>query len=262
MTSLYRCAPFVALTVFLSLGCNAKDGKPGANPATPDAGKKTADQKADFSTSATQLAKDFLGDEKAATDKYTGKVIEIEGIVHTANPIIGKPGMFILEGAKKNEKDILGLNVYCSCPAGQENKVAMLSKGQKVKAKGSMQGANSLAVYLGDCSYAEVTPPSHLVVTAKQLTEDFSKDKDAASKKYQEKEVVVEGEVASLVEKNGFFSAKLAGVKSPLVVSCTLRQEEFNTLKKGQTITVKGDCSLFSDNEVTVNTAFLVKKDK
>ena len=78
--------PVAALAVFLSLGCNSKDGKPNATPSSPDAGKKAADLKADFSTSATQLAKEFLADEKAATAKYTGKVIEVEGVVNTANP--------------------------------------------------------------------------------------------------------------------------------------------------------------------------------
>ena len=172
--------------------------------------------------------------------------------------------MFILEGAKKNEKDIIGLNVYCSCPPGKENNGCAARPRAESEGKGILAGCQqSSPSTWATARTAELTPTNSIVVTAKQLTEDFSKDKDAAKQEIPRKRKWWSmGRWPTSWKRTASSAPSSRAVKPPLVVSCTLRQEEFRTLKKGQPITIKGDCSLFADNEVTVNTAFLVKKDK
>jgi hypothetical protein len=236
-------------------------GQSGKGTVTTPAKKADASRKTDFTSSALDLAKEFLANDKAAADKYKDKVLEIEGTVNTANPIICRPGSFVLTGAKKAEKDIVGLDLHCACLPAYQDQVALLSKGQKVKVKGVFAGSNPLAVYLMDSEYTELTPATNIVVSAAELSGDFAKDKESADARYRDKEVIVTGDVTNLVERDGFYLVKLTGAKPPLLVSCTMGKEEFGRLKKGQKVRIKGNCSLFSDNEVTVNTAFLLKNE-
>jgi hypothetical protein len=100
-------------------------------------------------------------------------------------------------------------------------------------------------------------------VTAKQLTADFVKDKEAAAKKYGDsmnpKEVIVEGTVASLEDGKYGKIAKLEG-EGKVTVSILLRKEDVDSVKKGDTI--KGKCrGLFEkDKLVDINGGVLVKE--
>jgi hypothetical protein len=108
----------------------------------------------------------------------------------------------------------------------------------------------------------EADPPPK--VSAKDLTAEFVKDAAAAAKKYGDamnpKEVIVEGTVAELVDGTYGKIARLQG-EGKVVVSCLLRKEDEGSVKKGDTITIKGRCrGLFKkENLVDLNGGVLVK---
>jgi hypothetical protein len=252
----------------LTLGCD----KPAA-PASPSSGERPgggASPKqapaAAFKVNAADLAKEFIADPKAALEKYNGKVIEVEGTVAYANKIINNDRGFLLTGAKKNPNDIVGLNISCETVPAQQDKMWWLGQGQKVKVVGEVFNANNFHVSLKDCQFTELEKSPTPSVSAKELAEAFTKDEAAAKEKYRSKdgpnEIIVTGVVAGLEEKGGFSSVKLEGA-GPVVVSCTVNKKDYDAVKKGDKVTMKGDLSIFdkTDHTITVNTAFLLKKD-
>jgi hypothetical protein len=251
----------LAAAVLVSAGCggNRTTGGPsgtdnGGTSATDRGGTSGAPAVA---VKADELAKAYADDAKAAEAKYKDKSLAVEGIVSNANQVV-TPGKIVLNGYKKSPKDVVGMDVYCTVKPDQLDKAVLLSKGQKVKVTGRSPAANSLGVYLQDCDVTALGPSTTLEVTAEQLTGEYAKDKDAADKKYREKEVIVSGKVADLTKERGFQFAKLAGV-SPWVVSCTISADDFGQLHKGDQVRIKGDCSVAHDNQVGVNTAFVLK---
>jgi hypothetical protein len=243
----------------------SNEGQPAkATGGDPKAAKS---KEVAFKVSANELAREFLADPKKAFDKYKGKTIEVEGGVEFANKLIGDDKGFTLNGAKKDPKDVLALNIFCVVPAAHKEKAWWLGKGQKVKVVGELYNANSLAVYIKDSDFSELEPSPTATVSAQQMTADFAKDEAAAKNKYlnegmNPKEVIVEGVVADLVTKPGSYIVVLEGTK-PVSVACATKKEELDGLKKGDKVTMKGDCSLFTknDNMVNLNAAFILKKN-
>jgi hypothetical protein len=101
-------------------------------------------------------------------------------------------------------------------------------------------------------------------VSAKDLTAAFVKDSNAAAKKYGDamnpKDVIVTGTVADVV--NGTYGkiAKIEG-EGKAVVSCLLRKEDAESVKKGDKIVIQGKCRGYfkSDKSVDLNGGMLVK---
>jgi hypothetical protein len=250
------------LMVALVAGCGGGDSKPGK----PGDSHKAVAQDPAFKLTAEAFAKEALGNQKGASDKYNGKVVELEGQVDSANRVITDKGIY-LTGAKKNPTDVVGLNLLCTPGESAKEKIWWLGKGQKVKVVGKVIGISPLAIYLDECTITEQGQSPTPKVTADELTEAFSKDEEAAKKKYggdalSPKEIIVEGTVAALDKtKNDFYIARLEG-KGGLTVGCTLDKKEWESLKKGDKVTIKGDLSGFYKDEknVNVNTAFVLKK--
>jgi hypothetical protein len=112
---------------------------------------------------------------------------------------------------------------------------------------------------------ADTPPPK---VSAKELTAAFTKNAAAAAKKYGDamnpKELIVEGVVAAVVDGKFGKIARLEG-EGKVVVSCLLRKEDEESVKKGDKIAIKGKCrGLFkNENLIDINGGVLVKeKDK
>jgi len=264
----------LALGVVLTTGCGTKGTPMNVKGVPAPTGTRPTDEgpatNPEIKTTAEAFAKEVLADEKAAESKYKGKVVELEGQVQYANKIIGNDRMITLVGAKKKPTDVVGLNIACVPAAEGKDKMWWLGRGEKVKVIGRVSPYMSTSsVTLEQCTITEVGKNPTPQVTAEALVEEFVKDEGAAKKKYTEsefvmKEVIVEGTVAGTESKpdGSFHLVDLAG-KNGYTVRCTVPKDVKDSLKKGDRVTMKGDLSLFDKDkkQLTVNTAFLLKKD-
>jgi hypothetical protein len=204
------------------------------------------------------MVKEFLADEKAATAKYTNKTIQVDGVVDSTGGWHNDDHVS-LKGIKKDPNDIVGLTVMAHVVPAQVNQAVLAGKGQKVQVVGKfMIGGATFGVGLSDCTFKELEPNKVPVVSPVDVTGEFVKDAKAAKAKYGDKEIIVEGTITDLVKHDGFYSVIMAGT-APAFVSCTIGEKDFATLKKGEKVKIKGDCSSFIDNQLTVNTAFVAK---
>ena len=102
--------------------------------------KNAATEKVDITISATDLAKAFVTDEKAANGKYLDKNIQVSGTVAETDKNQDGGLMVVLEtGDPMNE-------VQCT----MQDKNATATKGQTLTIKGFCSG-NNMGVALRDC---------------------------------------------------------------------------------------------------------------
>jgi hypothetical protein len=232
----------------------AKDKKPESDKD----GKKTVEPPRPPTVTAVALTEAFLTDAKKAEAKYRGKRIAVEGTVATASQnSVKKTGQVVLRGHKTKPDDPLPLAVTGSVKPAAAVRVGLLAKGQKVRLIGRLAEASAGNVTLSDCDYEELTSLATPRVKAEAVIKEFAADKEEAAKKYLDKELIVTGTVEDLVEKNGSFFVRLAG-EGKSRVSCTLEEDEFKTLKKGDKVRIKGEAALFDSGELVVNSAFLL----
>jgi hypothetical protein len=212
-----------------------------------------------YTMTAIGITEEFVKDRVAAEKKYKDKLLEVEGTVSTASQNkVRQTGSVVLSGYKEKRDDPLPRQVVCVVKQPLAGRVGLLGKGQKVRVKGRFHNHDAVAVTLTDAEYEELTPSSVPRLTAEALAQEFSDNKEAAAKKYGDKDVIVEGIVVDLVEKDGQCSVKLAGTDNVRVSCTTLFEDEFKTLKKFAKVRLKGEVSLFDSRELIINSAFLV----
>jgi hypothetical protein len=90
-----------------------------------------ASVKSAYSLSAEELYQDFVQDEAAATEKYTGKVIEVSGVVSDVQAM--DSAMIVLLSAG-NEAG--GVN----CSFSRNEQKAIPQKGERITVKGRCAG--------------------------------------------------------------------------------------------------------------------------
>jgi hypothetical protein len=252
-----------AAAVLLLIGCGGGGDKKDTGGGTGDGkngpGKKEVG-KPDITTTAEQLAKEFLADQKAAEAKYKDKVIEISGPV-TQLIFEGDKAVVNLKGAKKDEKDIPGVSFNCALQGGYRDAGARLGKDQKVQVVGKYHMTFASVVQLYDCTIKELEPSKTLQVTAEALAEEFQKDAKAAHEKYKDQWVLITGEVLDLPSRDGFYFAKLKG-KDPVSIRVTLAGSEQKSLQKSQTVTLHGEGTFpeLQKNEVGFDAGFIVSR--
>ncbi len=88
--------------------------------------------------SAVEIAKDFLADEATAFTKYSGKQIEVNGVVAQSQIENGKTAVYL-----KSDDEFT--NIYFLL----KDSIALFSVGEKVTIKGICTG------YLGDVQFNE-----------------------------------------------------------------------------------------------------------
>jgi hypothetical protein len=234
----------------------AKESKPepGKSPVEPPKAERPA-----YTVTAVGITEEFAKDRKPAEKKYRNKLIEVEGTVSSASQNrIRQEGKVELMGFKEKPDDLVPRKVKCIVKQSLAGRVGLLGKGQKVRVKGRFDTIDGGDVCLKDAEYEELTPSSVPLLAAEALAKAFTEDKNEAAKKYGNKEVIVEGIIVDLAEKDGQFSVKLAG-NDNVRLSCTmLHEDEFKTLKKFVKVRIKGEVSLFDSREVTIDSAFLV----
>jgi hypothetical protein len=152
--------------------------------------------------------------------------------------------------------DKLGFDiVQCQFPMGNRNAILALVKGQTVKIQGKLFSDVFVpGAPLGDCKLIEAGSSPAIVVSALQLAKDYRENPQAASTKYNEKPLILEGTVVDIKPDEGknCYTFTMAGPDAKaanpirLNVDCrTLGQHHvrqlLETVKKGQTIKIKGE---------------------
>ncbi len=232
--------------------------QPGGDGAKgPD---KAGARKPDYSLTAEAFSKEFIDNLEKANKKYEGKVIELTGEVQDVSKDTIRRVVVNLVGAKKDPKDAVGVSVLGVLAPAYYARGVLLSPKQKVKLTGDFgQGFRSF-VSTGNCTLEELSKSEALQVRAEDLVKDFTKDLQAARKKYTDKWVVVSGQVDDLTKKGGFNYAKLKG-DGKLRVSVTMGGDELAHLKKGEDVRLRGmfmGAPGIENNEVALQMGFLV----
>jgi hypothetical protein len=223
-------------------------------PVEPPKGVRPA-----YTVTAIGITEEFGKNRMAAEEKYTDKIVQVEGTVSsvTHNSVQRKTDVSL--AGYKTAGEPLAQQVVCIIKKSLVGKASLLGKGQQLIMKGKFDSDSGGNVILKNVEYKERTSSSVPRMPAEQLAKAFADDKAAAAKKYAEKEVIVEGTVIDLMDNGVECVAKLAGTRN-IAVTCTLDDDEFKTLKKGEKVQIKGEVSLFSGKAVKILPAYLVNR--
>jgi hypothetical protein len=104
-----------------------------------------ADKSPQFKLSATTLVSEYSKDEKAANEKYLGKIIEVDGTI--SEKVKDEKGKYNIT---LQAEDLSG--VGCEFEPGSQEQIKNLHEGDKVRIKGICTGV-LMDVVLVDCIY-------------------------------------------------------------------------------------------------------------
>jgi hypothetical protein len=257
----------VAFLALVSLGCGGGDQKgkapapQGDTPAKGDADKGQP-REPTYKLTAEEFTRDFLKNEKEAQQKYQGMRVELTGQVFgISTPDAGKTAVVQLEGAKKKEKDIVGVLIQVALKPEQARTGLHLSRKQKVKITADFERAFGASIInLTGGSLEELGKSEVVAVKAADLAAEFAEDPKAAAGKYDKKEMVVTGEVADVSKKGDFHYARLKG-DGKVSVLVTVGADESRALAKGKTASLRAESGFppFEKNEVRLQGGSVVE---
>jgi hypothetical protein len=247
---------FLAI-LFLQVGCK-KDDKPSGDQGTQSTDKTQGLKGPPVEVSAEKLAEEYAADRKAADAKYKNKLLQVKGTVATVNKFETSNRIYLAGYKKKPTDSLLDYPVRCAVRPELLDKVPLLSRGQLVQVTGKCTDGGT-GVNLADCGFKELGESSVIQISAEDLTKEFAANKDAADKKYNNKEMIVEGPVADLALQQLPPRAILAG-DAPWTVACkTGQREEFQKLTKGEKARIRGHYDGYLNNQVLLNGSFVLK---
>jgi hypothetical protein len=226
-------------------GLPEKKGDPGKSSGLPTPTGDLLKGKADFTLDADTWQAEWEKDKKAAKEKYKGKIVELSGVVDRANddPYL-KNGYIYL----KLKKSLFGLR----CTLDDLAPWLTVAPGCTIMLKGIASDIYSDG-QLYPCVIIQSSPNTCLEITASQLAKEFTKDKDAAVKKFHDKRLIVEGELASKepskLDKGQFIYLTLKGdgavsVRCYVANNTSDRQQANDSLKVGQKLKVCGEADI------------------
>jgi hypothetical protein len=103
-------------------------------------------------------------------------------------------------------------------------------------------------IFVFSCKTPELTFP----INSSQVADDYGKSKRKSNRKYQYKEIIVQGTLSEMYKnKNDEIVLYLADVKDVNGVKCTLDKEKqkiTTPLKLHETLTIKGFCVGYFEN--------------
>jgi hypothetical protein len=254
------------LLAFLApLSCGPKNEPPAPGGSRPPI--KPPEEPPPLAVSAEQLAKDYHADQAAADKKYKDKTLEVEGVVTSlVNYDLGG-AMVLLKGIHDGVDEKLVV-VPTACFFGKANsgKASTVSKGQKITVRGLCQGKHAEGPGVWNCEVLRTGEDPAIHVQAKQLSREYIEDEKKANAQYAEKFLVVEGVIreAQIREFDGSITFEGADEKAAPAMRVTVRvggsfadRPLLNSLKKGQTRTIRGKCSGSVNGEVVFHNPFI-----
>lgn len=99
--------------------------------------------------SATEISQAYTDNEVSADNKYKNQIVEITGVIDTIGKDILNTPYITLKGSQAFLAD-----VQCMFPdKAMQEKLANLSKGQKITVIGKVSGKVVMNVLINDCSF-------------------------------------------------------------------------------------------------------------
>jgi hypothetical protein len=195
----------------------------------------------DFNLTAQELYDEFVKDKGAAHLKFTGKVIEVSGVVRDCKAS-GGDSMLVLDVKKKGT---VGLDeVY---GATQEKGCwARHGRGQRVKLQGRWGGPAWIGAALTHAVVVEAGPNPTVLYGAARLAQEHEADAATLLRRYAKKHLVVEGEVLKTEEQKGSFCIVYLKGTEKTPVLCYFRfheRDQARALRAGQRARVFGELS-------------------
>jgi hypothetical protein len=172
-------------------------------------------------------------------------VIQLNGTVLSVAADPYRPiGIVPLEAGKN---DVYGVRCYTV----DKEPWWKVSPGSAVKLKGKMPEHGEPDDLFG-CVFVETGPNPALTVTAEQLAGEQATNPEAAVTKYNEKWIILEGE---LLEKNGDKNQLVVKGKGEVKVLCSfgaaaMDKERMNALEVGRKVKVFGQAAVYKTGNV------------
>ena len=224
---------------------------PGKKPVDPPINPPVGGGKDDEPPPGTEfvkvnsldLAQEYKTNPAGADAQYKGKWLQVEGKIEYIDP-----------GDARKTDDVTGVRlegvpirngtfeVRCFARQDQASKVLNLTRGQTATFKGKCTGIPTAGfVWIDHCRVESNGNDPALVVTARNLILEFAKDKDAARKKYTDKEVLVtDVEFVSVSDSLANFKVSGKGPAITIQANFTFRQDEkLAKLKPGDRVKFK-----------------------
>jgi hypothetical protein len=207
------------------------------------------------------LATERDADQEAWQRKYGGKLIEVSGMVQTAdtNNVLEAP-MIVLGSSKGIEAK----TIHCQFTANAEDRVNELAKGQNVKVRGTL---DQVGLMLHGSQFVETGPSSAVKATVDQLVADYKASQPEAEKKYHKKPILVEAAVADVKWDKGkedvtFVLEGKSGTKMEAhherLINEKLRPK-LQAIKKGDHVRLIGEGAAFPNDKIHLNYCKLLK---
>lgn len=180
-------------------------GATGAGTVTP---KETA---FDYKLTAAEFEKEYKADSKATSAKYDGKTLEMSGVIKQVQPNYYANGTTIVFAAAEQFGNTMQCTTKGFIPPGT------LGKGQTVRVRGKAK-----STLLMECVVLDKGPETVVRVTAEQIAKDQTADPGKAQEKYDNKTLVVKGEVSAVKPDVGAPNIKVVELKgdSQTVIQC------------------------------------------
>jgi hypothetical protein len=141
----------------------------------------------DFTMSAQEFLDEYKRDRKAAQKKYDEAIIQVTGVVHHIGRTFRKEPWVILTQREGKETDSDGVR----CGLSNKQAWTKVQAGQKITLKGKCDSLGDLL----SCELVDPGPSQSIVLSSEDLAKECTKDWEAATEKYHELYLIVEGEV-------------------------------------------------------------------
>lgn len=199
------------------------------------------------------FAETYAADRAEAFRRYNDKIIELSGLVTGMGRTIDKKSQLTLQGAPGA---LLGVMCF-TIDAEPWKKYA---PGQDVKVVGRFT-AKSGAAALIDCTVVDGGKSTTPTLTAAELAHEYGENREATVKKYDEKFLIVSGEVLQKeINDAGAVQLDLKG-EDKTIVRCMFPASEKDVaeaIKSGQKVSVVGEFTLnLAPGQVKLYSCFL-----
>ena len=243
----------ILLFAVLCFGFGCGKQKPTDQHAPDDPGAAPA-KEADYTLTAAEFEKEYKADSNATKAKYDGKTLEMSGVIQQVNPNYYANGTTIVFAPVERSGNTMHCTTKGFVPPGS------LAKGQTVRVRGKATGT-----LLMDCVVLEKGADTAVRATAEQLAKDHTADPEKARQKYDDKTLVIKGEIAAVKPDPLAPHRKVIELKGDgqTVVECRFGPSEeertfVNNSKAGDKVTLAADMLLSHKGRFCVGTCYPV----